>query len=344
MATDVTINEVDLSGYNPAERGLLEQVLEAIQGIGDRDEVCDICQRDWTTVTRFLRGKPQGDTTAVFRDLARLVDRMDLALVRTPIVNGYWQVLESVRRKGGMGVIVARNGRAKSLTMRTFRREHAANCVLVQVPSEWTVQDLAWLLADALGIEDDPARPMKHPTRRRKLFGAVNSRHTLLIDEAGYLCANPDRVAGVRLLQDLHDQCHCGVVMVMRPHEWQTLQHHRRAADNEQFLGRILHRCIVARASEVDPKTEKVIEYPDSYKLAEVEAIMAPFCGVMDDATRAVVRSLLAREVGGLRALVHDARMAQRFAVDTGAPFAEALAAMTARRDSSLSLMRQKDF
>lgn len=333
MSSDTgAINNVDLSGYTPAQRATMERALEAIQVL-DREEVERITQRSWGTIARFYQGKPQGDAAAVIADLERLADRAAGELVRTPVTDDYWRVLDTVRKAGGMGAIVARTGRGKTLTMTTYWRQAGATCVLAQVPSGCTPAELARVILDAMRIDTDGLR---QPERRRRLCRELTARHTLLVDEAGYLVQDRRQTSGLRLLQDLHDDCGCGIVLAMRPSQWAQFVSGRTANDDEQLLGRISERSILA---DSDREGESA-----RYKVAEVEAIMRPFCGAMDKRTRTVARDLLRRDVGGLRALVHVARTAARFASATGPTFAEAFEAEATLRDRSAHVLQLADF
>jgi len=332
MSSSEAINNVDLSGYDPTQRAMMERALEAIQVL-DRDEVERLTQRTWGTITRFFQGKPQGDVAGVLADLERLADRAAGELVRTPIVEDYWRVLDSIRRGGGMGAIVARTGRGKTLTLTTYWRQAGATCVLAQVPSGCTPAELARVILDAMGIDTDGIR---QPERKRKLFASLTARHTLLIDEAGYLVQDRRQTSGLRLLQDLHDDCGCGIVLAMRPTQWSQFVSGRTANDDEQLLGRISERAILAASGREGESA--------GYKMAEVEAIMLPFCGTMDKRTRTVARDLLRRDVGGLRALVHVARTAAQFAAAFGKPFAEAFEKEATLRDRSAHVLTLADF
>ena len=326
------IANVDLRGYEPSQRALLEGALEAMEGMGwDRDRICQIAQRTWGTITRFVQGKPQGDQAAVIADLARVGNRSRTELVMTPVVQDYWRVLKAVRKGGGMGAVVARNGRGKTMAMDAFSRQSGDLVRRIQVPSRCTWWDLVRVILDGMGVESGTLRQGE---RARVLQQTVTPRHTLLIDEAGYLVQSNRKASGLRLLQDLSDNQGCGVVLSMRPTQWLELVQGRSNREDEQLLGRVVHRSILVAE---DDKS-------DGYKREEVEMIMAPFCGDMDKGTRKLVRDLLAHEIGGLRALVHDARTAAEFAAGTGVPFAQAFAEAVTLRNKSGHVLALEDF
>jgi len=323
------VSNIDLGQYSAEQRKTMEQAIEVMTTnlLWDHDAISSAMGRAWTTVARFLQGKPQGDIGEVIADFARLVARYGATtLVRTPIVDDYERVLANCRHDGRMGAIVARNGRGKSTTVRDWaRRTPRARAVVVQCPSQCTRGDLVSLLLAALDVTVEGA---KQPDRERALREHLTARHMLIVDEAGYLVSDRRKTSPLRMLQDLHDLCGCPVVLVMRPAEWDALVAGRTVYEDEQLLGRILHRSIVRF----------------SYKSAEIEPILRRFCGDPSKSLRAAVRDQLSRQVGGLRALCADLSLAADFARRDGFSFDEAFLAAASARETAPTLAKLDDF
>jgi len=327
------INGIDLSSYPPNDRATLEQALAAMRDVlrWDRAEIERITRRKWTTITRFYQGKPQGAVPEVIADIARLTNHASVSeLIATPITKDYERVLNSVAKTGGMGLIVARNGRGKTLTARTWarRKRTGVEPILVQVPSRCTRDDLVRLLLREIGTN---AEAMTQPERERELMTRVSSRHMLIVDEAGYLVQASRRTSPLRLLQDLHDMQACGVVLIMRPSQWDKLYSGRNYLDDEQLIGRLLHRSIITGEGS-------------SYKREEVMAIVERYVPTITKQLRGMIRALLDSESGGLRALCEDLHKAARYSKDRSVPFEEALASMTALRDRSAHITNMEAF
>lgn len=322
------IRNIDLSAYTPEQRATLEEALDvmATNLLWDHDEVERATSRDWCTIARFAQGKPQGDVDGVVADFARLVAKYRREkLVKTPIVEDFERVLGNCRRDGIMGAIVARNGRGKSLTIRDWvRRNPRARAVVVQCPSVCSRGDLVMLLCGAMGLETSEIR---QPARERKLFETITSRDMLIIDEAGYLVTEKRKTSPLRLLQDLHDLCGCPVVLVMRPGQWNQLTLGRAVNDDEQLLGRILHRSIIR----------------SDYKRDEVEAIILRYTTNVTQKLRTAVRMLLKDEVGGLRALCRDLALAAEGCAKTDS-FDEAFIGISSRRCTAPSIDKLENF
>ena len=251
-------------------------------------------------------------------------------LVRTPVVIDFERVLANCWHDGRMGVVVARNGRGKTSTVRSWaKRNPRANAAIVQCPSVCTRRDLVRLLCQALSI-DTTSSPQ--PAWEQLVFETVKARHMLIVDEAGYLVADDRRrkTSPLRLLQDLHDLCGCPVVLIMRPDQWSRLESGRFANDDEQLLGRILHRSIQIKLA---------------YKKEEIETIIRMYYkGEITKKLHLAVKTLLDREVGGIRALTHDLGLAKEFTQAKGGEFDEAFISATERRFTAPHLDKLENF
>lgn len=324
------IQNIDLTPYTPEQRATMEEALQVMADTlhWDHDIIERQIGRDWSTICRFAQGKPQGDIPGVIADFADLAARHRLEkLCRTPVVRDFERVLSNCRSDGRMGCIVARNGRGKSATVRDWaRRNPKAHATIIQCPSVCTRGDLVQLLCNALVLDTSD---LKQPMRERALFARVTSRDMLIVDEAGYLVSERRRTSPLRLLQDLHDLCACPVVLVMRPGQWAQLMSGRTANDDEQLLGRILHRSVVKIA----------------YKKDEIEPIVALYHGSpMSAKLRQSVKADLDREVGGLRALCRDLSLAADFARQGQVAFEDAFISATALRDAAPHLDKLDNF
>lgn len=324
---------LDLSGYSPDRRRILEEAVDVMSGVlrWDRDAICrDLGGRSWSTVTRFLGGKPQGDIDGVIADFARLVARhAGGAHIRTPVTEDFERVLGNARADGRMGLIVARNGRGKTITCTDWIRRHPrARATYVHTPSGCTRPELVILLCSAAGID-----PNAHtqPARERAVFERFTARDMLVIDEAGNLITSHRSTSPIRLLQDIHDLCRCPVVLVMRPAQWSRFEAGRSLHDDEQFIGRILHRSIVH----------------SPYKSDEVRAILDYYHpgAAVSKSLRRAIRDELDSETGGLRALCADLQLAAEFIRDdSGVTFEQAFRTAAARRRTSPAIARLEDF
>ena len=323
------IHNIDLAAYTAPQRAVMEDAL-GIMGAAlhwDRDEICRVTGRDWSTLTRFYQGKPQGDTPAVVADLARLAAQHAHArLVVTPIVEDYLRVLNSCKRDGRMGVIVAPTGRGKSSTLAYFRARHHQRAAIILCPSMCSRADLTLLVCHGLGIDTSS---MNQPARERAIFAKITPRDMLLVDEAGYLVTERRRTSPLRLLQDIHDHCNCPVVLAMRPSAWVNLVSGRTAHDDEQLMGRILHRSIVRCG----------------YKKDEIEAIIGIYHqGPVTRGMTQVIKATLGGEVGGIRALCYDLASAASQTADTGIPFETAFLGAATLRETSAHIAKLEDF
>lgn len=317
------IRNIDLTGYSPEQRAVIEEALHVMADRlhWDHDAIAQEIKHDWSTVTRFCQGKPQGDIDGVIAAFAQFAARIGpVAFVRNPFVDDWLRVLNSARRDGKMGVIVARNGRGKSTTLREWNTRHPrANGILFQCPSICTRSDLVELIARAARLKIDGE---KRPRWEKYLLSQLTPRQMLIVDEAGYLIRTKAITAPMRLLQDINDQCGCPIVMAMRPDQWDTLM-------DEQLLGRILHRSIVKCG----------------YKIEEIEPILRSYAkDGISAKLRQAVKILLDREIGGIRALFFDLAEAADFAKAEKVAFDEAFISQTSLRDKSKHLERLEDF
>jgi hypothetical protein len=328
-ANEPAIHNIDLAPYTAQQRAVMEDAMGVMANtlFWDRDEICRVTGRDWSTLTRFYQGKPQGDTAAVVADLARLAAQHAHArLVVTPIVEDYLRVLHSCKRDGRMGAMVAKTGRGKSSTLAYFRTRFHPRATIITCPSKCSRADLTLLICDGLGIDTSS---MNEPARERALFARITPRDMLLVDEAGYLVTERRRTSPLRLLQDIHDHCHCPVVLAMRPHHWGNLVSGRTACDDEQLLGRILHRSIVRCG----------------YKKEEIEAIVGVYHqGPVTRGMTQVIKATLGGDIGGIRALCYDLASAASQAAETGIPFETAFLGAATLRETSAHIAKLEDF
>lgn len=318
MATDVFTN-VDLGSYSAADRAILEEALEIARGRNwsARQFSAGVGTKSETVLHKVYHGKYDGDTAGVIGDLERFVAaERGRTLINTQVTEQYLVVLNSVRRFGRMGLIAARTGRGKTLTADTWiSGQPSGTAHRIQIPSNCSRADLVRLCARARGID---VSGQTEPAQEAALLAGL-SRHSMIIfDEVDNLILPRRRTTSLRLLQDIHDLASVPVVAMMRPSAWAEFVHGRRNRDDEQILGRMPYRCIV----------------PDRYLRDEIEALLAPFLdgdGVTPQ-LRSVVRDLLGRDDGGLRALVADCCEAAEFAASSGQPFATALASVSSYR------------
>lgn len=310
------INSVDLSGYAPEDRAVLEQALEMATERGwSASRFASAVFQTTTVLQRVYQGKYEGRSQDVVQDIRRWVEAERFStLIETDVTRQYKVVLNGCRRDSVMGVIVARTGRGKTLTCRTWEQtQPPGSVVMVQVPSRCTRADLVRLLCNASGVSTDT---IKEPEQERELFSKITLRHMVIVDEAGYLVQQRRQTSPLRLLQDLHDSRRCPIVLTMRPPQWAQLVAGRGYRDDEQLIGRLLRRCIVT----------------DRFLRSEIETILRRFVNKIDDSLRKEVRDSLARDDGGLRSLVPDLARAREHASDTGIGFADAFVEASAYR------------
>lgn len=310
------IRNIDLAGFSPEDRATLEEALAmAAERRWDVKRFAAVALVHESNLQRLYQGKYEGRVEQLVADIRRWVaaERHNV-LVETEVVQQYRLVLDNCRAHSRMGVIVARNGRGKTLTADTWASQQPpGTAVRVQCPSRCSRADLVRLLLAALHVESGKNT---EPEQERALFAAITSRYIIIVDEADALVQARRKSSPLRLLQDLHDAARVPIVLLFRPSAWTELCGGRHYRDDEQLIGRLLFRCVV----------------PDRYLKSEVEAILSRFVPKVSPALRQIVRSALGCDDGGLRALVADLVSAARMADATGCPFEQALVSASGYR------------
>lgn len=318
MSTEI-VNNIDLSRYGADDRATLEEALAMARDRGydvRRFAACALVTE--TVIQRLYQGKYDGRADLVVADLRRwVVGERGNVLVPTDVTSQYRVVLDNCRRNSRMGVIVARNGRGKTLTADTWIAEQPAGTAYrIQCPSRCTRADVVRLIHRAMDGGRSATGRQTEPEQESSLYARLTARILLVVDEADYLLAARRRNSPLRLLQDLHDASRVPIVLMFRPSAWEELVAGRNAMDDEQFIGRLLYRCIV----------------PPRYLRGEVESILKRYTAEITPAVRTIVRASLQRDDGGLRALVADLVQAKAFSDQEHVPFVQALAQSAAFR------------
>lgn len=233
-------------------------------------------------------------------DSLRKRNKKSMPLVRTITANRIIDTLDYARDEQAMTYVSGTTGRGKTLTAQYWATQNNhGRTHYIRVPSDCTRRSLVLLLAGSFGISASGNIADKELVLSRH----INSRHVLIIDEAGHLLSKSGRPRGpIEFIRDLHDQTHCGVCLIFTDVYLAEIKRGRNAAYFEQFLGRLECPC----------------EIPAAVRKDEVRSIVKAFC---PDAGENFVEYALevarARD-GKLRTLFKDFYRARDYAQERG--------------------------
>ena len=198
---------------------------------------------------RMLMGS---NRSVIFEAIAALRQRnkKSMPLVRTITANRIIDTLDYARDEQAMTYISGTTGRGKTLTAQYWATQNNhGRTHYIRIPSDCTRRSLVLLLAASFGISSSGNISDKELTLSRH----INSRHVLIIDEAGHLLSKSGRPRGpIEFIRDLHDQTHCGVCLIFTDVYLAEIKRGRNAAYFEQFLGRLECPCEIPQAVRKD--------------------------------------------------------------------------------------------
>ena len=281
---------------------------------------------DATNVWKLFMGRYEGsianvaDAIAAARERARR--RVSVGFVETPVTRRIAEAIDYAHTMSAMVVIRGDTGRSKTATAGMWHSEHNhGTSFYCELEERMTYARFLRKVARAMGASASGSSDGYRAYVERRL----GRNRTLIVDEAGHLYneRRPDPSA-FDFLRTVHDQTHCGLVLIFTLPYWSTITRGRIAPFFEQFLGRVSYE----------------LEIPaDTVFAEEVDAICAEFCrraGCEPDAALLKQAAQIAAEHRGrLRTLVSTLEHAVVYARQTGKPLGgKTLKAARAWRDA----------
>ena len=201
---------------------------------------------DRSTLTTLLSGARMlmgGSRQEAFDAVAILKKRVlkNMPLVRTITAKKILDTLDYARDEQAMTYISGTTGRGKTMTAQYWAAQNNhGRTHYVRCPSDCSRRSLVLLLAASFGISSSG----NIGDKERALARHINSRHVLIIDEAGHLLSKSGNPRGpIEFIRDLHDLTHCGVCLIFTDVYLNEIKRGKNAAYFEQFLGRLECPC-----------------------------------------------------------------------------------------------------
>lgn len=217
----------------------LREILESDYG-GVQEALAEDLGYEGSVVSKILSGTYEGSAANVCAAVEALRTQRifrQKTLIPTLVTDRIMEGLKFAESARALVVVYGPTRCSKTITLTTWAKESPRR-VYVEVPTDCSRAGLVRMLAAAVGIDVAGKRA---DALRNDLFGKLTKRHTVIIDDAGYLRGSSGSAGPgpIGLVKDLRGQIGCGVVVCMEAHQWHDMVNGPRSHIYAHWLGRV---------------------------------------------------------------------------------------------------------